>query len=207
MIVRKKPDDQQVKTDITKEEINSLPLGSFNGEIILVNDNEAIPMISDELHEHHLVGFDTETRPSFRKGERHSVSLLQLALPHKVFIIQLKQAGLTTHLTQIFENKKITKVGVGLRDDLKALNQLKPFRPNNFIDLSTLAREKNLQVESVKKLTGLFLGFRISKSVQTSNWEAKNLSDRQLSYAATDAWVCLEIYNRLIQIDAANQNA
>ena len=204
MTMSKNPD--LVKTDITKEEINALPLGSYNGEIILVDETDRIPEITRELHDHRVVGFDTETRPSFKKGESHAVSLLQLALPKKVFIIQLKHAGLTPPLTEFFENTTIKKVGVGLRDDIKALNRLRTFQPNSFIDLATLAREKNFQVESVKKLTGLFLGFRISKSVQTSNWEAKHLSDRQLTYAATDAWVCLEIYKNLVKINPTNSN-
>lgn len=202
----KKSDHSIEKIDISKEEINALPLGSFEGKIEVIDQSERISRIIEELNENSVIGFDTETRPSFRKGEKHAVSLLQLAAPKKVFIIQLKHTGIPGQLTSFLENKKIVKAGLGLKEDLRALNRLKHFNPNNFIDLAILANEAGLKVESVKKLTALLLGFRISKSVQTSNWESKNLTDRQITYAATDAWVCLEIYKRLYKIKKHNDN-
>jgi hypothetical protein len=152
-----------------------------------------------EIKEHEVVGFDTETRPSFVRGQIHIVSLLQLAIPHKVFLIRLNHTGLAGEIMRFFENDAVIKAGVGIRDDIKILNKLGKFEPAGFTELSTMAREAGLEVESVKKLAALLLGFRISKGAQTSNWEAETLSEKQLMYAATDAWVCLEIYRKLIK--------
>jgi ribonuclease D len=123
---------------------------------------------------------------------------MQLATPEKVFLIRLQHTGITTEIKHFLESSDVVKTGVGIRDDLNALNRIQRFKPEGFIDLVPLAREAGLKVESVKKLAGLILGFRISKSAQTSNWEAKTLTGKQIEYAATDAWVCLELYRRLV---------
>ena len=150
-----------------------------------------------EIEKHDVVGFDTETRPSFKKGQSYKVALIQLAIPDKVFLIRLHDTGLADELVSLFQNSNIMKAGVAIRDDIKFLQKLKAFEPAGFVELATLSKASGLQVESVKKLAGLLLGFRISKSAQTSNWEAATLTEKQLEYAATDAWVCLEIYRKL----------
>lgn len=122
---------------------------------------------------------------------------MQISLPSEVFLVRIKSTGITEELVSFLENKNIMKAGVGIRDDIKALQQLERFTPSGFVELAELSRQVGLEVESVKKLTALLLGFRISKSAQTSNWEADQLDSRQLSYAATDAWVCLRIYEIL----------
>src|SRR5207344_543572 len=106
----------------------------------------------------------------------------------------LKTTGMTDEIIHFLQAESIVKAGVAIRDDIKALQHLKKFKPGGFVELALLSKEAGLEVESVKKLTALLLGFRISKSAQTSNWEADQLNEKQLSYAATDAWVCLEIY-------------
>ncbi|HET9055021.1 MAG TPA: 3'-5' exonuclease, partial [Cyclobacteriaceae bacterium] len=156
-----------------------------------------LPEVFAEIQKHEIVGFDTETRPAFTKGQIFKVALLQLAVPGKVFLIRLNLTGFHHDIVRFFENEKIIKAGVGLRDDIKTLHRLGKFVPAGFAELSTMAREIGLEVESVKKLTALLLGFRISKGAQTSNWEAEHLNEKQIVYAATDAWVCLEIYNKL----------
>lgn len=183
---------------ISHEEVNQLPLQSFNGKIVLIQEEARLQSAFDEISDHEIIGFDTETRPSFKKGEIHKVSLLQVALPEKVFLIRLNHTGIVRPVIKFLENDTIKKAGVGIRDDIKALNKLSQFNPGGFAELSTLAREAGLQVESVKKLSALLLGFRISKGSQTSNWEAPTLTEKQMAYAATDAWVCLEIYKKLI---------
>jgi ribonuclease D len=188
-----------LRTNITADEINLLPLKAFKGKIDLVTTNERLPKIFSEISEHEVIGFDTETRPSFVRGQLHKVSLLQLAIPHKVFLIRLNHTGLDHKIISFFENDKLIKAGVGIRDDIKTLHKLGKFLPEGFAELSTMARQAGLEVESVKKLAGLLLGIRISKGAQTSNWEAETLSEKQLMYAATDAWVCLEIYKKLIR--------
>jgi ribonuclease D len=189
---------QEVRTNITLEEINNLPLKSFEGKIVLVETAEDAVKAFKEIDDHVVVGFDTETRPSFHKGQVYNVALLQLALPHTVYLIRLNGTGMTKEMIKFFENENILKAGVGVRDDIRVLQKLHRFKAGGFIELTTLSKEAGLQVESVKKLTALLLGFRISKSAQTSNWEAASLNEKQVSYAATDAWVCLEIYKKLI---------
>lgn len=193
----KLPPHSELKLSISKEELSTLPLISFSGKIHLITDAKKADRAIDELREHEVVGFDTETRPSFRKGERHSVSLMQLAIPDKVFLFRLNFTGLTRNIGEFLENDEILKAGVGIRDDIKTLQKLSDFAAGGFVELATIAKNSGLQVESVKKLAGLILGFRISKSAQTSNWEAEQFTEKQLSYAATDAWVCLELYHSL----------
>lgn len=182
---------------ISHDEINALPLKAFMGEILLLTETSQLPEAFAEIQKHKVVGFDTETRPAFVKGQIYKVALLQLAIPGKVYLIRLNMTGLTPEIISFFGNEKVIKAGVGLRDDIKTLHRLENFTPAGFAELSTMARETGLEVESVKKLTALLLGFRISKGAQTSNWEAEQLNEKQIVYAATDAWVCLEIYKKL----------
>jgi ribonuclease D len=185
------------KTNITAEELNQLPLRAFSGKVTLITDASKLPAAVKEIERHDVVGFDTETRPSFKRGQSYKVALLQLAIPNKVFLFRIHQTGVPAEIVSLFENPDIIKAGVAIHDDIKALQKINKFQPVSFIELSTMAKASGLQVESVKKLAGLLLGFRISKSAQTSNWEAASLTDKQVEYAATDAWVCLEIYQHL----------
>jgi ribonuclease D len=182
---------------ITHEEINELPLGAFEGKVVVVSEEKNLPRVFAEINKHTIVGFDTETKPVFVRGQHNHVSLMQIALPDAVFLIRLKQTGMHSAIIAFLENEKILKAGVALRDDIKGLQKLKHYKPAGFIELAEMSKQAGLEVESVKKLTALLLGFRISKSAQTSNWEVETLNEKQISYAATDAWVCLEIYKRL----------
>ena len=188
---------EELRVSITADEINNLPLRTFEGKTSVISNPEHLGKIVREIESHDVVGFDTETRPSFKKGQTFQVSLLQLAIPNKVFLIRLNHTGVTPELAALFSNSRIVKAGVGIRDDLKALQKLRTFEPVSCYDLSTLAKQAGLQVESVKKLTALLLGFRISKSAQTSNWEVPTFTQKQIEYAATDAWVCLELFEKL----------
>lgn len=182
---------------ITHEEINELPLMTYSGQVEVINDPVKMAGVIQEIQKHTIAGFDTETRPSFHKGQVYKVSLMQIAVPGKVFLIRLHHTGITDEIINFLENDSILKSGVGIRDDIHALRRLRQFEPKGFIELSALARAAGLQVESVKKLTALLLGFRISKSAQTSNWDAPTLTRKQIEYAATDAWVCLELFDKL----------
>ncbi len=184
---------------ITNEEINELPLGSFEGKVSVITDQHKIEKAFAEISKHKLVGFDTETKPVFVSGHSNKVALMQVAIPEKVYLIRLNQTGLTRPIIDFLENESILKAGVALRDDIKGLQKLSHYHPGGFVELAQLSKEAGLQVESVKKLTALLLGFRISKSAQTSNWEAETLNEKQISYAATDAWACLEIYKKLVK--------
>lgn len=185
------------KVTITHEEINELPLGAFEGGIELVDDARHLVKAFQEISHHPMVGFDTETKPVFVRGHQNKVALMQIATNEKVFLIRINHTGLQPEIIQFLENEDILKAGVALRDDIKALQRLKRFEPKGVVELADLAKKAGLEIEGVKRLAGLLLGFRISKSVQTSNWEAPTLNEKQISYAATDAWVCLEIFKKL----------
>jgi ribonuclease D len=189
--------DEGLRLTITPEEINKLPLRTFEGKTHVISEADKLPKVLKEVEKHHVVGFDTETRPSFKKGQVYQVALLQLAIPGKAYLIRINHTGVTEEIANFFENENIIKAGVGIRDDLKALQKQRGFTPVNCLEISAIAKEAGLQVESVKKLAALLLGFRISKSAQTSNWEAPTFTQKQIEYAATDAWVCLELYKKL----------
>lgn len=177
--------------------MNALPLGAFEGKVVVISELSGLSVAFSEIKKHSVVGFDTETKPVFVRGHRHKVALMQIAMPGQVFLIRLKTTGITDEIVAFLENEKVLKAGVGVRDDIKALQHLHKYNPAGFVELAELARQAGLEVESVKKLAALLLGFRISKSAQTSNWEADHLDAKQISYAATDAWVCLKIYEAL----------
>lgn len=185
------------KVSISHEEINDLPLGAFDGKVVVITQAQKLEKVFEEVSRHNVVGFDTETRPAFVRGQVYKVALMQIALADKVFLIRLQQTGLTPEIISFLEDDNILKAGVALRDDIKALQKLKKFKPGGVVELAEMSKKAGLEVESVKKLCGLLLGFRISKSAQTSNWEVETLNEKQISYAATDAWVCLKIYERL----------
>jgi ribonuclease D len=185
------------KTTITNEEINALPLGAFQGKIFVIDEERDLPNVFSEIKRSPVVGFDTETKPVFVRGHRNNVALMQIALPSKVFLIRVNKTGIQSDIIAFLENENVLKAGVALRDDIKALQRLKKFTPQGIVELADLAKKAGLQEEGVKKLTGLLLGFRVSKTAQTSNWEATALNEKQIVYAATDAWVCLEIYQKL----------
>jgi ribonuclease D len=192
--------DEGYKFSISAEELNQLPLKTFEGKVSVITEVDKLNKVKLEIEKHAIVGFDTETRPSFKRGQVYKVALLQLAVPNKVFLIRLHNTGLPEQIVSIFENPDIIKAGVAIHDDIKSLQKITKFTPTSFVELATLARTSGLQVESVKKLAGLLLGIRISKSAQTSNWEAATLAEKQIDYAATDAWVCLEIYSKLLDV-------
>lgn len=191
--------------DITKEEINALPLRKYEGKIVLITQEDDLPDVFQELRQHKVVGFDTEARPSFRRGVRYDTSLLQLAVPEKTYIIRLNYTGVSPELADFFANSSIKKVGISIKDDIKDLRKLFakhhiPMTSDNVLDLNDAAKQLKVPHAGVRRLTAIFLGFRVSKAQQTSNWENVKLTEPQLRYAATDAWVCLKIYQRLAQL-------
>ncbi len=187
-------------SDISKEDINKLPLDKFNGEVVLIDKVEDVASAMEEISQFDTVGVDTETKPVFVRGQFNDVSLIQIAIPTKVFLIRLHKTGVTEELVTFFENKKITKLGVALKDDLKDLKKLKPFHPERFFELNQLVKPIGIESNGLKKLVAIILGYRISKSAQVSNWEAPVLTEKQLRYGATDAWVCLEMYAKLKEL-------
>lgn len=189
------------QSNITPEALAELPLKQFGGRIVLVDSLTSLKGALQLIKAHTVLGFDTETKPAFQKGKTNKVSMLQLALDDISFIFRLNKIGFTDELVHILSNPGITKVGLSVKDDFRELSKLKHFHPAGFVDLQNYVEDFGIQDKSLKKLTALILGIRISKSQQTSNWEAETLSESQLVYAATDAWVCLEMYKKLRDVE------
>jgi ribonuclease D len=183
--------------NITAEEISVLGLINFEGEIVVVDDFKTFNMIIPRLINSTVLGFDTETRPSFRKGKKNKVSLLQLANNNLACLFRINKIGLPDRLLDLLSAPHILKIGVAIHDDLKLLTSIRKFIPRGFIDLQHLVKEYGIESSGLKKLAAIVLGFRISKRQQVTDWEAVNLSEAQQLYAATDAWVCQRIYNKL----------
>jgi ribonuclease D len=183
---------------VEDEYIKSLPAGCFSGTIHVVDHYGNLDEVRDALTGTSVLGFDTETKPSFKKGRFHQVALLQISTSEQAFLFRLNKISLPKFVIDIMEDPSIVKVGVALKDDLNALMKLTPFKPLGFIDLQQFVKQFGIEDNGLKKLVANILGFRISKRFQTSNWEHDVLGPEQLCYAATDAWVCQQIYISLI---------
>ncbi|MDR1983992.1 MAG: 3'-5' exonuclease domain-containing protein 2 [Prevotellaceae bacterium] len=185
--------------NIKNEDVNLLECRSFKGEIIVVDTLEKLDDAVKYLQNQSYVGFDAEARPRFTKGSKRHISLLQFATNDKAFLVRIDIIGLQKPIINIFENTKITKVGSGLTDDMRTLKKLRRFNPAGFIDLQQYSSEFGIKDNSLKKITAIVLGFRISKSQRLSNWEKDEYTSAQKLYAATDAWACFKIYQKLNQ--------
>ena len=185
------------KNTITKEELRDYQIKHFQGKIFIINNTRDVEEATDILKKQEIIGFDTETRPSFKKGRVNQVALLQLSTSEQAFLFRLKKISLPQSVIDILSNDSIIKVGAAIRDDIKALKKIKNFEQSGFIDLQTYVKDFNIESFSLRKMSAIVLGFRISKSKQLSNWDAPNYSKGQQIYAATDAWVSLEIYKKL----------
>jgi len=190
-----------MKKSISKEELQELSIKAFEGKIIVINTEEEAKKIIPYLQKQKRLGFDTETRPTFKKGAMNKVALLQLSTESTAILFRLNKIGLPTKLANILSNKNIIKAGVAINDDIKELKILNKFTPGGFVEIQQKVKEFGIENFGLKKLSGLLLGFNISKSQQVSNWEAEPLTPAQIKYAATDAWVSLKIYNKLINIE------
>lgn len=184
---------------LSKDEINALPLVKYTGEVRVLSSRDNIQGPIDYLMTQKVIGFDTETRPTFIKGPLNAPSIVQLAGADTVFIFQLDSNNMFEKLFQILSDKDITKCGVSVDRDLIELMYLRAFDPCSFVDLGDVARARVIPHHGLRGLAALFLGFRISKSVQTSDWSRSKLSEAQVSYAATDAWVSLELFKKFDQ--------
>ena len=175
-----------------------MPVKHFPGKIHVIRSRSALEEILPHIRQEKILGFDTETRPSFKKGKKNKVALLQLSGLHTAYLIRLNYTGLPAEIKKIFEDTEIIKVGAAIRDDLRALKKLSPFEASGFIELQDFVKDFGIENNGLKKLSAIVLGFRISKSQQLSNWESEELTEAQQVYAATDAWVCKRIYQTLI---------
>jgi ribonuclease D len=179
---------------LSKQDINALPLFSYKSKIIQVVSPQALAQAMERLCREKILGFDTETRPSFRKGATHSPALIQLACSDVVYLFLLRRVPLGPELAYILANPGILKVGVAIQDDLRCLTSLYTFEAAGTVDLSKLARQNGLQAYGLRSLAAELLHLRISKSARCSNWENSPLTAQQINYASTDAWISREIY-------------
>ncbi|KJF43287.1 3'-5' exonuclease [Draconibacterium sediminis] len=182
------------KEKISNEELTGLPLKRFEGQIFLVDSLQQVKYAMEELNGASIIGFDTETKPSFKKGVVNKVALLQLSTKNKAFLFRINRIGLPREIVELLANENVIKPGVAIRDDIKGLQEFVPFKPGGFVELQDEAKEMGIQNFSLKKLTAIACGFRISKGQQLTNWEASELTEAQQYYAATDAWAALEIF-------------
>jgi ribonuclease D len=185
--------------EVTKEELKDFPIQGYGGEIHIYSEEAEIPQtcINDILNSP-IVGVDTETKPSFKKGVMHPVSLIQVATENAVYLFRLKVMGIPAFLVEMFNSSKIIKAGIAIGGDVNDLRKLnRSVLPLAMVDLNTEAEKRGFLSIGAKKLSALCLGFTVSKRHQVSNWAATELSNGQITYAATDAWICLEIYKKL----------
>lgn len=189
------------KISVTAEEMDNLPPGNFPGEIkVITRPGMELNRAISYLKKQKMLGFDTETRPVFSPGQHHNhIALLQLSGPDKAFLFRVHKLGLRNRLCKILSNPEILKIGAASHDDVRGLQHYAEFEESGFVDLQKIVWEWGIRDKSVKKMAANILGCRISKAQQLSNWEADTLSEAQKMYAATDAWVCLEMYKKLLQ--------
>lgn len=187
---------QGAARSITREAVNELPIRRYEGEVCVVEGATELGRALADLRNEEVAGFDTETRPAFRKGESYAPSLLQLATARAVYLFPLRPP-LFDALAGVLSSPVLVKAGVSVADDLRGLKKLFAFEEQSVVDLGVAARRSGLQQSGVRNLAALLLGFRIPKGAKTTNWAAPRLSAAQIQYAATDAWACRELYLEL----------
>lgn len=188
------PSPTTIPTSIAKEQVNALPLARYEGPINVVAHPREVHAAVDYLRDEALLGFDTESRPSFRRGDNHPVALLQLAGAERVYLFQLHQLDNLDPVLALLADPAIRKAGVAIRDDIRKLQELGDFAPRNFVEISDLSRRLDVSNTGLRNLSAMFLGYRVSKGAQVTNWARPDLSQPQITYAATDAWISRLLY-------------
>lgn len=182
---------------ISKEELAALPAASFNGNIHLIDSPDDVDNAINCLRAENIIGFDTETKPNFKRGQSNNVSLIQLSTYNDCFLFRLNHIGVPDALKNLLEDKTIKKIGLSIHDDFHNLNKFCDIAPVEFIDLQDYVKEFKFSVLSLSKIYAILFNERISKGQRLSNWEAETLSIHQQGYAALDAYACLKIYDYL----------
>lgn len=190
-----------LKTKITKEDVNLLPVVIFEGKITLVDDLSMVDSAIAELRKTKIVGIDTETKPAFIRGTHHKVSLVQISSLDHCFLFRLNKIDFPIALAEFLADDSVQKIGLSLRDDLSGLNKHHNFKPANFIDIQSIAQSYGIMELSLQKIYAILFGKKISKSQRLTNWENPELTELQQRYAATDAWASLQIYLQLMKED------
>ena len=184
------------KRKISKAEINELPLIAWEGEIKILESSEEMEAAAVDLANESHLGFDTETRPSFKKGDYYPPALIQLATEYCVYLFRISKTETFDPLLPILESPDILKTGVAIKDDVKELRAMEDFTPGGFVEIADITVKLGYENRGLRALAGLLLQGRISKAAQVSNWARPELDNKQVRYAATDAWISREIYRR-----------
>lgn len=191
------PRSESAARALNKDEINELPLLAYEGDILLAVDEASLDAALDILENERILGFDTETRPSFKRGKTYPTTLVQLAGAELTVLIQLVRAPFSERLAALLGNPSIIKAGVAIQEDMRGLRKMRDFEPAAVVDLADMARNLRLHSRGLRTLAAEVMGVRISKAAQCSNWGKKDLSQQQIKYAATDAWIGRQLYLRL----------
>lgn len=189
---------KEFQHSIDADVIKDLPVAGFDGRVVVVNNHDKLLKACEHLSEQNIIGFDTETRPSFKAGVSYNVSLIQLSTADTCYLIRLNSVPMERQLMKILESRKILKVGVDVQGDIRNLNKIRHFRAGGFVELQKEVEAFGIEDKSLRKMAAIILGVGVSKAQRLSNWEAKELTAAQLRYAATDAWICLEMYKKLL---------
>ena len=189
-----------IKRTIDKKDISEMSRVSFPGIIHVVQTPQEAERAVTFLNRYKELGIDSETRPAFRRGEHHQVALLQIASHEHCFLFRLHKIGLTLPVIKLLESKAVTKIGLSLKDDIRALHFRAPFEPGAWIELQEYVRPFGIKDMSLQKIYGILFNEKISKSQRLSNWEADDMSPAQQEYAAIDAWACLKIFDKLKEL-------
>lgn len=182
---------------ISKQQLGALPSAQYGGRIVIVDNPDDADTAVAELREADLIGFDTETRPAFKKGQNYKVALVQLATFDTCYLFRLNKIGFPLSLKSLLEDKKKLKVGLSIHDDFRNLRKWADIEPGGFVELQQYATRWGISDKSLSKLYGILFGQRLSKTQRLTNWEADSLTVAQQHYAALDAQACLKIYEFL----------
>ena len=190
----------EIYSKIDKTELAEMPKVEFTGTIEIIDSVEKADAAIAELSQYSVVGFDTETKPSFKRGVTNKVSLLQLATDEAAYLFRLHLIGITDSIVNFLQNEKILKIGISVRDDFQALRKKREIEPKGFVEIQEIAARMGIDDRSLQKIYALLFRERISKSQRLSNWELETLTESQMQYAAIDAWATIKIYRYLKQI-------
>ena len=182
---------------IDKTTIQTLPLTSFDGEVIIVDDPAKVQEAVEYLSQFTVLGVDTEARPSFTRGLHYPTALVQVATMQRCYLFRLTHVGMPKELAHIFANPAICKVGLAFKDDLNGLRRRRDFKPANCVDLQSIVCKYGIMDLGLQKIFAIIFGQKISKAQQLTNWENSHLTPEQAKYASTDAWATLKIYLEL----------
>lgn len=189
-----------LKRRVSREEINAMPLVAWEGDVRIIRNFSQWKAAEALMRKDGILGFDTETRPTFRKGKLNAPALVQIATADTVYLTQLGWAPFGAYQARLLSDPEIVKVGVGIGDDMRALGKIYPFEPAGIVDLAQIAKSHAIPNQGIRSLAASLFGWRISKGSQCSNWSLRQLSPRQIAYAATDAWIGRMIYMRLTEL-------